>query len=1130
MPNPPDREVTAFSAAVNVPAGQRAACLDQACAGDNALRLKIEALLRAHDEAGRRQEAPADGAATLAPDGTALTHFGPVEKVGDRIGRYKLREQIGEGGCGVVYVAEQEEPVRRRVALKVIKLGMDTRSVVARFEAERQALAMMDHPNIAKVLDAGATETGRPYFVMELVRGIRITDYCDQANLPIEERLKLFTQVCQAIQHAHQKGIIHRDIKPSNILVTMHDGVPMPKVIDFGIAKAMEGRLTDLTIYTELHQFIGTPAYMSPEQAEMSALNIDTRSDIYALGVLLYELLTGHTPFDPKELLKSGLDEMRRTIREKEPQRPSTRLSTMLDADLTAIARRHGTQPPKLIHLIRGDLDWVVMKALEKDRTRRYETANGLAMDIRRHLNNEPVVACPPTNLYRFRKLVRRNRLAFVAASAVTAALVIGLGVSTWMFARERKAHQRTVLAEGEQSRLRQVAEVAGAKETQMRQLAEARAIAARRDAYASGLIAANFALKDGNLGLVRALLAQHQPQSGQEDLRGFEWRYLWGRSRGDQIRTLTGHSDYVNSVAYSPDGTILASGSSDHTVKLWNPNTGELIATCAGHAGAVTSVAFAPSGKLFVSAGTDRLVQLRDVQTHQIVLTIKDHTSCAAISDRFLALTNGGDRLDNNGGTVELWNYATSQLAATLPASGNRAAFSPDGRTLATANGQGMIRLWNVDDQRPLKSFPSEGVFSLAFSRDGSTLAWGTNSGDIGIWQLANDQPTILSKAGGRVLSVSFSPDGQTLATAHQSHEISLWDVSSGQMLRTLHGHGGEVWSVAFSPDGRSLASGSFDDTVMLWNASGTAEKDTISNVEIPQWDRVGRPVFSPDGSKLAAAAVGGGVVIWEAANGQITIKPAIEGRPTTFSPDGKSLFTRDAALKLLREWDVSTQTLLASTAITTPKDRIYDSALSPDGKLLAVSRPGRVVLNDLATGQGIFEFAQKSTARCLIFSRDGTMLVTGNWDTTASLWDLKNRQVTWTEGGFRSIVAAVASGANGVFAAGSWDGTIKIWDPSAKTDLATLVGHKSGVIQLDFSSDGRTLASGSDDWTVKLWNLAIGREVVTLKADVPQFFVKFSPDGTILATGGGDGVVHLWRAPSWAEIAIAEKTRTEN
>src|SRR6516162_1992809 len=354
------------------------------------------------------------------------------EGLGQTLGRYKLLEKIGEGGFGVVYVAEQSEPVRRRVALKVIKLGMDTKAVVARFEAERQALAMMDHPNIAKVFDAGSTETGRPYFIMELVRGIRVTDYCDQNNLPTKERLGLFISVCLAIQHAHQKGIIHRDIKPSNILVTLHDGAPVPKVIDFGIAKATEGRLTDATVYTQLHQFIGTPAYMSPEQAEMSGLDIDTRSDIYSLGVLLYELLTGKTPFDANELMSQGIDAMRKTIREKEPVRPSTKLATLKGEDLTTTANRRAVDSSRLARLLRGDLDWIVMKCLEKDRTRRYETANGLAADLKRHLNNDTVVARPPGSAYRFQKLVRRNKLAVAATGAVVAALLLGIVISSW--------------------------------------------------------------------------------------------------------------------------------------------------------------------------------------------------------------------------------------------------------------------------------------------------------------------------------------------------------------------------------------------------------------------------------------------------------------------------------------------------------------------------------------------------------------------------------------------------------------------------------------------------------------------------------------------------------------------------
>ena len=443
MTNPSDRELAVFSDVRRLPPGQRAAYLDKACEGDAALRQRVEELLQASEAAGAFLEKPASGSGGTVRD-TAV----PSEKAGDRIGRYKLLQQIGEGGCGVVYMAEQTEPVHRRVALKVIKLGMDTKQVIARFEAERQAVALMDHPNIAKVLDAGATDTGRPYFVMELVRGIKITDYCDQNNLSTRQRLDLFIQVCHAIQHAHQKGIIHRDIKPSNILVTVNDGVPVPKIIDFGIAKATQGRLTDKTLFTAFEQFIGTPAYMSPEQAVMTSLDIDTRSDIYSLGVLLYELLTGNPPFDGNVLLQSGLDAMRRTIREVEPQKPSARLSTMLDAERTTTASQRQTEPPKLIYLLKGDLDWIVMKCLEKDRGRRYETANGLAADVKRHLNTEPVVARPPSRLYEFQKTVRRHKFGFAAAAALFTVMAVGLLVSAREAARANREARRALQAE----------------------------------------------------------------------------------------------------------------------------------------------------------------------------------------------------------------------------------------------------------------------------------------------------------------------------------------------------------------------------------------------------------------------------------------------------------------------------------------------------------------------------------------------------------------------------------------------------------------------------------------------------------------------------------------------------------
>jgi serine/threonine protein kinase/tetratricopeptide (TPR) repeat protein len=464
-----NREEELFGQLLEVPTVDRPAELERLSGGDPALRRRLAALLAADRAADDFLEmSPVDPGRT-APSAAAVAE----EQPGARIGRYKLLQKIGEGGCGVVYMAEQEEPVRRRVALKVIKLGMDTKAVIARFEAERQALALMDHPAIARVFDGGTTAQGRPYFVMELVRGVRITDYCNQNHLTTPARLELFTQVCHAIQHAHQKGIIHRDIKPSNILVTVNDGVPLPKVIDFGIAKATQGRLTERTLFTAFEQFIGTPAYMSPEQAEMSSLDVDTRSDIYSLGVLLYELLTGLQPFDAKALSQGGLDDLRRTIREVEPPRPSARLRTLDGAEQATVARQRGLGPAQLVSTLCGDLDWIVMKALEKNRARRYETVNGLIADLGRHLRHEPVLARPPSVLYRLGKLVRRQPLAtatigallitmlvavagpegvavsmVVVQLAIAAALLVGLAVSRARMQRARRAeHEQARMA-----------------------------------------------------------------------------------------------------------------------------------------------------------------------------------------------------------------------------------------------------------------------------------------------------------------------------------------------------------------------------------------------------------------------------------------------------------------------------------------------------------------------------------------------------------------------------------------------------------------------------------------------------------------------------------------------------------
>ncbi len=752
---------------------ERAAFLDDLCGDDPAVRAELETLLAGEEQNQGTAVLNADAAGVRVEQGatevmpTLLGQTTVSEGPGTVIGRYKLLEKVGEGGFGVVYVAEQKEPVKRRVALKIIKLGMDTKQVVARFEAERQALAMMDHPNIAKVLDAGATDTGRPFFVMELVKGIPITKYCDQEKLATRERLDLFIKVCHAIQHAHQKGIIHRDIKPSNILVTLHDGVPVPKVIDFGIAKATQQELTEKTVYTQLQQFIGTPAYMSPEQAEMSGLDIDTRSDIYSLGVLLYELLTGNTPFDTKELMESGLDEMRRIIREQEPVRPSTRLTQELAAreKQTGESRRQKAE-------IEVDLDWIVMKCLEKDRTRRYETANGLAMDLQRHLNQEPVVARPPSVGYRLQKSFRRNKLVFIAAGAVALALVLGVVVSSWQAIRATKARRAEAEARLRSDQNARIADNERARAEKGEQRAQASERAAHQQAYEADMLLAHHARDDGNLDLALDLLDKRRPRPGEADLRGWEWRYLWGVCQSDELRTIATNPSVVWRVAMSPDGSLLSAagiGGLGTGASIWRFPSGQLFATPETD-DTVGSVAFSPDGKL-LAFGTE-----------------------------------------NHG--LKLWDVATGKETAEFPGRYEQKffsalVFSPDGRTLAASAAESEILLWDIETKKPrsLKGH-SAGISSLVFTPDGTTLFSGSWDGTIRMWSSRDGQEIArFTSHGVHVHAVALSADGKTLVSDGGDNAIRIWNVAARRQLGVLTNHIGFVSSLAFSPDGRTLA-----------------------------------------------------------------------------------------------------------------------------------------------------------------------------------------------------------------------------------------------------------------------------------------------------------------------------------
>jgi WD40 repeat protein/serine/threonine protein kinase len=847
---------------------ERAAYLEQACAGNPALRASIEALLRANVGAGGFMDHAAPGLLATVDETPA------TECPGTAIGPYKLLEQIGEGGFGIVFMALQQRPVRRKVALKILKPGMDTRQVVARFEAERQALALMDHPNIAHVFDGGETASGRPYFVMELVRGIPITEFCDQTQLPIRERLELYVTVCQAVQHAHQKGIIHRDLKPSNVLVTLHDDKPVVKVIDFGIAKATGQQLTEKTLFTNFAQLIGTPLYMSPEQAQLSGLDIDTRSDIYSLGVLLYELLTGTTPFDKERLRTAAYDEILRIIREEEPAKPSTRISRLGQA-ATAVSAKRQSDPRQLARLCRRELDWIVMKALEKDWNRRYESASAFAVDVERYLHDEPVHACPPSAGYRFRKFARRNRrtLAVSALLGIMLLAAVAAVVASALWAAAQ-------------------AEAGARVEADARNMAE-RTLYFHSIALAHRELTANFA----NPAHAEQLLDLCPPER-----RGWEWYYLKRLWRTEPVILQERGSKEVNSVAFSPDGEQLAAACGDNAVRIWHLKTGRLV-TLRGHEKYVYSVAFCPTdGRRLASTSADGTVRVWDLTTRQEVFRREGRETVAIGMGQSVTFSPDGRWLAaaSIGGTVRVWDAATGQLRHTLPEHVLRAsvAFSPDGRLLATGNGFGILQIWDMSTgeclQRHAGHIHSAGA--LAFSPDGRLLAAGNFDRLIDIWDTKTGEHLhTLTRHTGIVLGLAFSHDGRRLASASEDRTVRLWELSTGQELVQLHGHTNICQGLAFSPDGRLLASADRDGIIRFWDATPLAENEGEEVLTFREHTHeVWSVAISPDGKQIASAGLDPIIRVWDATTGQVAQNLSeIAGNvfSVAFSPDGRRL-----------------------------------------------------------------------------------------------------------------------------------------------------------------------------------------------------------------------------------------------
>ena len=991
-------------------------------------------------------------------------------------GPYRTLRLLGEGGMGTVYLAEQREPIHRQVALKVVKHGLDSREVIARFESERQALAMMDHPNIARVLDAGATESGVPYFAMEYVRGTPITEYCDRHRLTTRQRLEIFCDVCNAIHHAHQRGVIHRDIKPSNVLVESLDGKPLPKVIDFGVAKAIHQRLTERTLFTHMGMLVGTPAYMSPEQAGGSDLEVDTTTDIYSLGILLYELLVGAVPFDPKEMRRLGFAEIVRVIREEEPPKPSDRLRSS-GARASEVANLRATDLQALQRDIRGDLEFITMKALEKDSTRRYPSASEFAADVVRHLRDEPVVASPPDLRYRVRKFTRRHKGPIAAAMAVFTAMLIGLIVSSVLYLQSER--ERT---------------------------------AAMRMNYVANVAAADMALRLADVPTARnRLLRTDRP------MRGFEWGLLWRRS-DPSLATLYTDSLFAHvesalpgfGFSRDPDRVYWVSGDAVH---VWSAATYAPVQVHGGF-GTVLAIARDASKVLAFKLGTLSLLDLESGAVRaKPALGETDHLT-------YGELNPSGDQVASGtyGGRLRVWDVASARNRLDVKLADHSAgffssavtfiAFQPDSQRIAAVTGSGALSVWDLGTSRALLR--------------------------TDLWEESN-RPIPMSLLAGRH-PIAISPDGSRLAVG-SGLGVRVLDVNSGKTVLTLPGHAGGVVTVIFSPDGSRIASSARSDVgVRLWDASSGDQ--IASFLGTPVDGAVASLSFSPDGKRLFAGARNGEARVWDVPTlaGELLRQAPHQYSSIALSPDGSRMAIKHPGA--VEIWDAVSGEQILSWKTASEQycygDRCYLSlylnydavAYNPDGSRIAAAfRDGSIGIWDARSGAAIQTLRGHETAvTALSFDPDGGHLASGAWDGAAIVWDLRTgKPVNRTK--LRASVVSLAFNPAGdrlliacgdvAHPAGS-DSLVTVWQPlggktSGRQFLLPSVVNRTWAAAM--SKDGKTVAAATPAG-VFVWDAHSGKLTGSAYADQTSepTAIAFSPDGSRLVAGTVTGGLRIF------------------
>ena len=1059
-----------------------------------------------------------------------------TERAGDEIGAYTLVSKLGEGGFGAVWLAERRKPFTQRVALKIIKAGLDSRSIITRFEQERQTLAVMNHPNVARVIDGGVTPSGGPYFVMEYVKGQPITDFCDAKVLSNRDRLSIFIQVCDAVQHAHSKGIIHRDLKPGNILVSVADGeTPLVKVIDFGVAKALTQLDTDELAKEEEGKMVGTPEYMSPEQAEAENDQIDTRSDVYSLGVILYELVSGVLPFDSSELRKKSYQEIQRTIREEAPPSLSVRLSVIAQKDtsqIKQIAKGHGESFDRLLRDLRRELEWIPLKAMRREPKNRYQTAAAMAEDIRRYLDGHALEAAPKSGAYRLRKYVRRHLVFVLASAAVLAALVTGLALTFWQWreavdarafaqASEQRAIEQRNAADAarvEATKAKDAALVSEAKAVKEREAADAARRRVEEEAYIANIQMASAWLDSGRMGRVRERLDACPPAR-----RDWEWNWLDTQSDSSLTALRAPTSGEVLLARFSPDGAQALTLSYDRSVRVWNAATGEPIAELKGSGGSLNDAVFSPNGRRVATACKDGTARVWDAATGGVVAELKGH----AKSVRAVAFNQDGSRVAtaSEDGTARTWNAGTGAMVAEMKGHGDvvtAVAFSPDGKRLATASADRSVRLWDPEKGASLAEMQGHDktVSTIAWRADGSMLASGSADGSARLWAADGTAAGTLKGHQDAVMSLAFTPDGRQLLTGSLDRTARLWDVATGSARSTLAGHSAAVMAVACSPDNRLAISASDDGTLRVWDLATSMPLATRRG----HADKVWSCAFHPDGTRVLTGSLDGSARLWETfPQTPLREVSAHKGvvRAVSASPDGRRFVTAstDGTGRIWNADDAAPVAVLQGHG-----GAVTSARFNADGtQVLTTSADNTARLWDAKTGaqQGPLE-GHAGAVTSARFSNDGKRVVTVSADQTARTWDAASRRPLKEFKGHAEKVNSARFSADGTrVVTASADKSARLWDASTAAVIREFKDPGGAVLSATLSEDGKRLVTVAADQSARTWNAETGELLATMRpGDAPIRGAIFSEDGaSVLIWSLQDRTPRLFDAANGSE-----------